>query len=946
MVATSVHVILRVLGAGWFVPMTPMFGSNSADVVATYVIIGLLGVLGVGLVWLPLCRTAGAGGWGADINRVLGIGLPVVAVQLVKACTGSVLTVMFVGRFFVGDAVALGATSMAFCYFNITAFSVCLGLASGLDTLNSQAHGAGDTYLQVTYFKRAVIVLLMAFVPMFVLEIYCAQILLALGQPTEVAELAGKIVRVLVVGLPLYMIYDLECRTLRTMNVVRWNLFSSIFGLATNLVLGYMVLSKWAPGWVFGAAWANVAARGTYALVLGIAMVVMRHPVCTLGFGIGKQPHNISFADRHERSHGHSRTRGGGGDGDAEMGSPVTQPLLQSTSGPEQSRAAPPKAATVAGIKGFLALALPSMCQNVAEWWSFEMIAILAGLLPNPVINVAAHGCLLNVCCFVYQIPRGVGMGACTLVGNCLGAGDTRGAKRMWLIGMLGSLMVACLFGAAAFVGRQYMGHAFTSNDAVVAVVVQSALPLAASMCGYAALMVNVQSMQGAGLQKAAALIILISYYCVGLPLGLLLAKDWGVPVFNQDFELGLPGLWWGNAAALIFGSVASTVYISRIDWDEVAKVTSKRIASETTSGGAAANGTAAAAAAAGPPLHRKPVIWIDLNTKFHNEVTWSWIHFLSGRPLPFRSEAHGSLQRLLDAASRHGGSETWVTAQHIESCDDRVRILKNRMREYNVKLGTPPSYDLRVIITAYGDRVCDGGIAFPRKNFPELQNDPNTLVVVHENDPVYEGWENAWCLMPQARHYILPTFFPFKKARPDPHAPPIFLVQGSIDVLRRNYQSLANLMAATAEYDYSVKCLGGSAVPDADGARRLKGNLPENLQPFADRIILRSGLDDELYHQEIQECSFILPLLDETTNQAYFSSKLSSSVSYGVGFGVPFIAHNKLRRAYPMIGSDPKSCFYDSDAGFIEVAKRCMDSIPGSASPSPRAAHMRRTSK
>lgn len=64
---------------------------------------------------------------------------------------------------------------MQFC--NVTCFSIGYGLCNALDTLCSQAHGAGEAKLMGVYLQRGVCVLGLVYVPMFLLNYFAEQIL-------------------------------------------------------------------------------------------------------------------------------------------------------------------------------------------------------------------------------------------------------------------------------------------------------------------------------------------------------------------------------------------------------------------------------------------------------------------------------------------------------------------------------------------------------------------------------------------------------------------------------------------------------------------------------------------------------------------------------------------------------------------------------------------------
>lgn len=55
----------------------------------------------------------------------------------------------------------------------------------------------------------------------------------------------------------------------------------------------------------------------------------------------------------------------------------------------------------------------------------------------------------------------------------------------------------------------------------------------------------------------------LLSYYAIGIPIGLVLAFK---------FDWGLQGLWTGLTIALVFGSVSLSYLIIRTNWDDEVK--------------------------------------------------------------------------------------------------------------------------------------------------------------------------------------------------------------------------------------------------------------------------------------------------------------------------------------------------------------------------------------
>ncbi|CAD5334692.1 unnamed protein product [Arabidopsis thaliana] len=175
-------------------------------------------------------------------------------------------------------------------------------------------------------------------------------------------------------------------------------------------------------------------------------------------------------------------------------------------------------------ILPFLRLAVPSALMVCLEMWSFELLVLLSGLLPNPVLETSVLSICLNTSGTMWMIPFGLSGAASTRISNELGAGNPKVAK-------LAVRVVICI-AVAERVAR------------------------------------------GCGWQKIGAIINLGSYYLVGVPSGLLLAFH---------FHVGGRGLWLGIICALVvqvFGLGLVTIFTN---WDEEAKKATNRIESSSS---------------------------------------------------------------------------------------------------------------------------------------------------------------------------------------------------------------------------------------------------------------------------------------------------------------------------------------------------------------------------
>lgn len=115
------------------------------------------------------------------------------------------VTIFVAGRLGTSE---LAASSLATMTANITGLSVYEGLATSLDTLTSQAFGAGKKHLVGLHVQRMIALVLLATVPIGAVWI-CSPWLLALIVPEKhVAYLAGDFLRFYLIGAPGYGVFE------------------------------------------------------------------------------------------------------------------------------------------------------------------------------------------------------------------------------------------------------------------------------------------------------------------------------------------------------------------------------------------------------------------------------------------------------------------------------------------------------------------------------------------------------------------------------------------------------------------------------------------------------------------------------------------------------------------------------------------------------------------
>jgi len=156
-----------------------------------------------------------------------------------------------------------------------------------------------------------------------------------------------------------------------------------------------------------------------------------------------------------------------------------------------------------------------------------------------------------------------------------------------------------------------------------------------------------------------------------------------------------------------------------------------------------------------------------------------------------------------------------------------------------------------------------------------------------------------------------------------EPSRPTIFAVSGNVEFPRRNYDALLDAAGALAGEDVSflIRIVGRSTSRDGKALRATVES-----RGLASRFEFSPGeIDHPRFFQLIAESDFSLPLIDTSRDvfRAYLETKLTSSVPFAIGLGVPLVANAALVRAYGIEGTGPEY----QDGGLTEAMRRAIAS-------------------
>ncbi|GJN19610.1 hypothetical protein PR202_gb06904 [Eleusine coracana subsp. coracana] len=194
------------------------------------------------------------------------------------------------------------------------------------------------------------------------------------------------------------------------------------------------------------------------------------------------------------------------------------------------------------GIPDFLKLAVPSALMVCMEWWSFELLVLLSGLLPNPKLETAVISICLNTNYLAFMIPLGLGAAISTRVSNELGAGRPQAARLAARVVMLLALTIGVSEGLVILLVRNLWGYAYSNEEEVTKYIARMMPVLAVSVFldGYKkVVLVDVNSEQGLWFGVLCGLMVQML-----LLLSITLCTDWNKEALkakNRVFSSALP---------------------------------------------------------------------------------------------------------------------------------------------------------------------------------------------------------------------------------------------------------------------------------------------------------------------------------------------------------------------------------------------------------------------
>ncbi|PIA51835.1 hypothetical protein AQUCO_01000013v1 [Aquilegia coerulea] len=409
----------------------------------------------------------------------------------------AMISMLFLG--YLGE-LELAAGSLSIGFANITGYSVISGLAMGMEPICGQAFGAKQWKLLGLTLQRTVLLLLCTSIPISFMWLNMDRILLWCGQDEEISSTAHMFILFSIPDLFLLSLLHPLRIYLRTQGITIPVAYCSAISVLLHVPLNFILVGQFKMG-IKGVAIAMVWTNLNFFLLL-------------MAF--------VYFSRVYKESW-------------------VT-----------------PSMDCLRGWSSLLGLAIPTCLSVCLEWWWYELMIMLCGLLVNPKATIASMGILIQTTSLVYVFPSSLSLGVSTRVGNELGANRPAKAR----ISMIVSLTCAVALGIVAMLFATLMRHQWGrlfTNDPEILELTAIALPIA-GLCelGNCPQTTGCGVLRGSARPTTGANINLGSFYLVGMPIAIMM---------GFVAKMGFPGLWFGLLAAQASCALLMFHVLGKTDW-------------------------------------------------------------------------------------------------------------------------------------------------------------------------------------------------------------------------------------------------------------------------------------------------------------------------------------------------------------------------------------------
>ncbi|CAH9141795.1 unnamed protein product [Cuscuta epithymum] len=442
-----------------------------------------------------------------ELKNLFRLAAPAIIVYLLNNVT-SMSTQIFCGH--LGN-LQLAAASLGNNGIQLLAYGVMLGMGSAVETLCGQAYGAHKYEMLGIYLQRSTILLMLAGLPLLVAYLFSKQILVLLGESKSVASASALFVYGLIPQIFAYAANFPIQKFLQSQSIVNPSAYISGVTLILHIFLTWVAL--YVLGWgLFGAA--LVLSFSWWIIVVAQFVYILLSKRCEKTWG------GFSLS-------------------------------------------------AFSGLWDFFKLSIASAVMLCLETWYFQILVLIAGLLPNPEVALDSLAVCSTILGWVFMISVGFNAAASVRVSNELGAGHPKSASFSVIVVTLSSFLIAAAIGIMVIIFRHKLSYVFTGGETIADAVSDLAPLLSISILLNGIQPVLSGVAVGCGWQAFVAYVNVGCYYVVGIPVG---------AVLGFKFQLGAKGIWLGMLGGTAMQTLILLWVTFRTNWDKEVEEAKNRL--------------------------------------------------------------------------------------------------------------------------------------------------------------------------------------------------------------------------------------------------------------------------------------------------------------------------------------------------------------------------------
>ncbi|PIN03768.1 putative membrane protein, predicted efflux pump [Handroanthus impetiginosus] len=410
------------------------------------------------------------------------------------------VSVMFAGH--LGE-LELAGSNLANSWAAVSGFSLMVGLSGALETLCGQGFGAKMYRMLGVYLQASCVITLIFTVIVSVIWWFSDIILTLLHQDPQIANAAGLYLRYLIPGLFAYGFLQNILRFLQTQSVIFPLVMCSLVPLAIHIGIAYALVHL-SPLGYRGAPLAASISLWISVILLGL-------------YVLKAKKFEETWEGFTSESFGHIFTN--------------------------------------------LKLALPSAGMVCLEYIAFEVLVLLAGLMPNSGITTSLIAMCVNTEAITYMIAYGLSAAASTRVSNELGAGYPDRARHAMGVTLKLTVILAAIVVVTLYLGHNLWAGSFSDSPVIInAFASMTPLLVVSILCDFVQGILSGVA-RGCGWQHLVVFINLGTYYFIGITIAGLL---------GFKFKLYAKGLWIGLICGLTAQMIGLLLLTKFTKWTRI----------------------------------------------------------------------------------------------------------------------------------------------------------------------------------------------------------------------------------------------------------------------------------------------------------------------------------------------------------------------------------------